>query len=34
VKLAMIGRGTWDGVRGRLGITVLADQSDRPLIAG
>jgi GT2 family glycosyltransferase len=32
-KLAMIGRGTWDGVRGRLGITVLADQSDRPLIA-
>jgi GT2 family glycosyltransferase len=33
-KLAMIGRGTWDGVRGRLGVTVVADQSDRPLIAG
>jgi rhamnopyranosyl-N-acetylglucosaminyl-diphospho-decaprenol beta-1,3/1,4-galactofuranosyltransferase len=31
-KLAMIARGTYDGVRGRLGITVIADRSDRPLV--
>ena len=29
-KLAMIGRGTFDGIRGRLGRTVLADSPDRP----
>lgn len=29
-KLVMIGRGTIDGIRGRLGRTVLADSPDRP----
>ncbi len=30
-KLTMVGRGTFDGVRGRLGRTVPVDESDRPL---
>jgi rhamnopyranosyl-N-acetylglucosaminyl-diphospho-decaprenol beta-1,3/1,4-galactofuranosyltransferase len=30
-KLAMVGRGAFDGVRGRLGITVPVDRPDRPL---
>jgi GT2 family glycosyltransferase len=32
-KFAMVVRGAWDGVRGRLGVTVRADRSDRPLIS-
>jgi rhamnopyranosyl-N-acetylglucosaminyl-diphospho-decaprenol beta-1,3/1,4-galactofuranosyltransferase len=32
-KVAMVMRGTWDGARGRLGVTVRADSPDRPLIA-
>jgi rhamnopyranosyl-N-acetylglucosaminyl-diphospho-decaprenol beta-1,3/1,4-galactofuranosyltransferase len=31
-KLLMIARGAGDGVRGRLGVTVHADRSDRPLM--
>ncbi len=31
VKVAMVARGSWDGVRGRLGRTVAVDDSDRPL---
>ncbi len=30
-KLGMVGRGTLDGLRGRLGRTVRADEADRPL---
>ena len=33
-KLAMVCRGTVDGVRGRLGITVPVDVSDRPAEQG
>lgn len=33
-KLAMVGRGTFDGMRGRLGRTVRVDESDRPLGGG
>jgi GT2 family glycosyltransferase len=32
-KFWMVVRGAWDGARGRLGVTVRADQSHRPLIS-